>query len=88
VTRATLAAEPALPTTRAAPRALAIWPARLPTAPGRPGHEHRLAGCIAAMSSRPTYAVWPGIPSTPRYADRVGAAFGSILRAPEAFMIA
>src|SRR5690349_6046670 len=69
VTHATFSGDPAEPTTLAAPSRRAIWPAAEPTAPAAPDTNTVSPSWTGAMRVRPTYAVIPGIPSTPRYAD-------------------
>ena len=60
----TLSAEPALPTTKQ-PRSLASCPAMAPTAPAAPEMKTRSPG-LSSATLRPTHAVMPGMPSTPR----------------------
>ncbi len=71
---------PALPITRQ-PFSFAIWPATDPTAPAAPDTNTVSPSFGRPTSSRPTYAVKPGIPSTPRAVD-TGASEGSTGRSP------
>ena len=68
---------PAIPTARQ-PLILAIWPTTLPTAPAAPETTTVSPSWGLPISSRPKYAVIPGMPSVPRYVGS-GASAGSIL---------
>jgi hypothetical protein len=79
VTKSHLCSDPAMPTTRQ-PLILAIWPTTEPTGPDAAATTRVSPGFGLAISRRPTYAVWPGMPSTPS-AVEIGAMSGSTLRA-------
>jgi hypothetical protein len=64
----------------AAPSCLAIWPAAEPTAPAAPEMKTVSPSLTAAIRVSPTYAVRPGMPRVPRYAD-AGTCETSTLRA-------
>src|SRR5258705_9595143 len=66
-TRAHLAAPPADPTT-VCPLSLAIWHATDPTAPEAAETKTTSPGLGIAILSKPTQAVSPGMPATPRNA--------------------
>ena len=53
-----------MPTTRPAPLIFAIWPTTWPTAPAAPDTTTVPPAFIAPTSSRPKYAVMPGMPKT------------------------
>ena len=59
----------------------AICPTTAPTAPEAAETTTVSPAFGCPMSSRPTYAVWPGMPRTPT-AVEIGAAAGSSLRTP------
>jgi len=69
-----------MPTARA-PLMRAIWPTAEPTAPEAAATTTVSPACGLPISSRPVYAVMPGMPSTP-IAVEIGASFGSILARP------
>ncbi len=72
--------EPATPTARQ-PLSFAICPTTAPTAPDAAETTTVSPALGRPMSRRPTYAVIPGMPSTPRAVVR-GASFGSSFRRP------
>ena len=55
-----------MPTTCGAPISRAICPATEPTAPAAPETNTMSPSCSSATRGSPTYAVRPGMPSTPR----------------------
>src|SRR3984893_4714785 len=67
LTKAHLAAPPAEPTT-VCPLSLAIWHATDPTAPDAAETKTTSPGLSIAILSKPTQAVSPGMPATPRNA--------------------
>src|ERR1700737_1389730 len=67
LTKAHLAAPPADPTT-GCPLRLAIWHATDPTAPDAAETKTTSPGLSIAILSKPTQAVSPGMPATPRNA--------------------
>ena len=70
-----------MPTARA-PLIFAIWPTADPTGPVAAATTTVSPGCGLPISSRPAYAVKPGMPSTPSAVD-TGTTDGSSLRSPE-----
>ena len=73
-----LSAPPAMPTV-VHPRKRAIWPATLPTAPDAADTATVCPASVGPIRCKPTHAVTPGIPRTPRYAGS-GACGASIRR--------
>src|SRR3954471_24031915 len=69
-----------MPTARQ-PLILASWPTTLPTAPEAAETTTVSPALGWQISSRPTHAVTPGIPSTPRYAES-GTRLASTLLSP------
>src|SRR5689334_12372902 len=75
-----LSLDPATPTARQ-PRIFASWPTAEPTAPAAAETTTVSPGFGCPRSYSPTYAVMPGMPSTPSAVDS-GAAFASSLIGP------
>ena len=72
-----------MPTARQ-PLIFASCPTTAPTAPDAAATTTVSPGFGWPMSSSPTYAVMPGMPSTPS-AVEIGATFGSSVRTPAPF---
>src|SRR3954471_22454524 len=68
--------------TRLAPFSFASWPTSEPTAPAAPETNTVSPGLNSADSSRPEYAVRPGMPRTPRYVDSGAAAPSTLTYRP------
>src|SRR6202521_2777327 len=81
LTKAHLAAPPADPTT-VCPLSLAIWHTADPTAPDAAETKTTSPGLSIAILSKPTQAVSPGMPATPRNACGASPNVSSFCSAP------
>src|SRR5882672_10377668 len=81
LTKAHLAAPPADPTT-VCPLSLAIWHTTDPTAPDAAETKTTSPGLSIAILSKPTHAVSPGMPATPRNACGGSPSVSSFCRLP------